>query len=128
VHRRRVGEDDLRGDLNDPRRAQRRSVVIPAVVAISHVLRHSQLRVPVAARLDIGLELGVAVDARVVILPVRVEGGGVRGDVDGVRPVEVGGAQRDGRRISYAHVEEGGRGQDAVFRGRVCYCIAACAS
>jgi hypothetical protein len=57
------------------------------------VLRDRQLGAPVAASLDIGLKLGVAVDLGAVILLVGVEGRGVGRDVDGVGPVEVGGAK-----------------------------------
>jgi hypothetical protein len=75
-------------------------------MALSNVLRHCQFCVPVATGLDIRLELGVTVDLGVVILLVWVEGGGVCGDVDGVRSVEVSGAQRYGRRISNSDVQE----------------------
>jgi hypothetical protein len=74
----------------------------------------------VAARLDVGLELGAAIGAGLLLLLVGVEGGGVGGDVDGVGPVEIGGAQRYRRRVPYADVEEGGGGEYAILRGRVC--------
>jgi hypothetical protein len=89
------------------------------------VFRYGQLCVPVATCLDIRLELGIAVDFRVVILLVWVESRGVSGDVDGVRAMEVSGAQWYGRRISYPDVQERRGGQYAIFGGRVCYCIPA---
>ena len=39
--------------------------------------------------------------------------------MDGVGPVEVGGAEGNGRRVADADVQVGWRGEDAVLRGRV---------
>jgi hypothetical protein len=90
------------------------------------MLRDRQLGAPVPASLDVGLELRIAVDFGVVILAVGVEGGRVGADVDRVRPVEVCGTQWYRRGISYSDVQEGGRRQYAVFRGRVYYRVSAC--
>jgi hypothetical protein len=68
------------------------------------MLWHSELRVPVATGLDVGLEFGIAVDVGVVVLLVWIEGGGVRGNVDCVGAMEVGSTQGYGRRVSYSDV------------------------
>ena len=80
---------------------------------------HGQPRIPGAARLEVWLELGHAVPLGGLYLLVWVEGGGVGGDVDGVRAVEVGGAEGDGRCVSDAYVEEVRGGQYAVVGRRV---------
>jgi hypothetical protein len=40
--------------------------------------------------------------------------------MDGVRAVQVGGSERQGRGVAYANVQKGRRGEDAVFAGCVC--------
>lgn len=59
----------------------------------------------------------------VVVLDVGVEGGGIGGDVNGIGSMEVRGAQRYCRRVSYADMEKGGRGQYPVFGRRVGKCV-----
>jgi hypothetical protein len=51
---------------------------------------------------------------------VRIEGGGICGDMDGIGPVKISGSQWQGRGIAYADVQEGRRREDAVFAGGVC--------
>lgn len=84
------------------------------------MLRDGKSGVPVTASLQVGLELRNTVRLRRLDFPVRIESGGICGDVDGVRAVQIGGSQWQGRGVTYADVQECRRREDAVFAGGVC--------
>src|SRR5690242_1048193 len=125
VYRSRIGEDDLGVDLNNPCCALGGAIEIPPLVALSDVLRHRQPGVPIASRLKVWLELRHAVSLGRLDLLVRVEGGGICSDMDGVGAMEIGGSQRQSRGVAYANMQERRRREDAVFAGGVGDCVPA---
>jgi hypothetical protein len=73
------------------------------------MLWHCQTSGPVSSGFEIRFEFRNTVPLRRLDFFVRVEGGGICGDVEGIWPVEVCGAQWQRRTIAYFDMEEGGR-------------------
>lgn len=62
------------------------------VGVISHLLRDSQPSVPLASGLELRFEVGRSLLLISDMFLVRIECGRIAGDVERIRPVEVGGA------------------------------------
>ena len=101
----RLGEYNLRGDLYDPCCALGGvTVLLPVPTILANVLGHDESRLPGASSLQVRLELRDALLLGRFDLLVRVEGGRVCCDMDGVGPVEIGSAQRNRRCVAYPYV------------------------
>lgn len=84
------------------------------------MVRYGEPRAPGAARLQVRFEFRYSFLLRGFDLLVRIECRGVCCDVDLVRSVKVGGAERDCRCVSYSYMEEVRRRQNSVLGGCVC--------
>lgn len=106
----RVGEQDLRGNLDYPCDTRRTFLVISmgilrstglmaggeSVASLSDVLGNGQFGGPARACFEQWFKVRHALLLRILDLVIRVERRGIRSNVQSVRAVEVGGTQRDG--------------------------------